>query len=196
MVAKVTFDPVNRLIIEEASAVVGGESTLDVRQEIYSEMKARWRNDENPAKYDSAIRNTGNEPLTATESAPSFFYLQNQAISGPAGGWRFRPAEIDHTINFVGNFVREDITLPLFVPTVGDFTVLITGLVFLAQQIQVSGGLTAGESAQLKDLWQFGGLDPANPATADKIAGTITAGDVLINITGDGESLTTFTRAP
>lgn len=57
-----------------------------------------------------------------------------------------------------------------------------------------TSGLTAAESARLKDLWQERGLDPANPATFTPTS--VSAGDVGQTISGDGITTTTVTRNP
>ncbi len=181
MARKVSFDPVNRLIIEELSAVVGGESVLQVDRDIYSQGKVDHGQDANFNKHDPAFRaSIGNDPLTPSENFPNGFFLQNQAQSGPSGGWRFRPAEVDHTIEFVGNLLREDVNLPLFTPTLGGYTVLITGFVRLAQTVTFTG---VPQRAVAWSNFQFSmvlSIDHASPATGKTPTGVISKDDATI----------------
>lgn len=47
---------------------------------------------------------------------------------------------------------------------------------------------------QIDELYQKAGLDASNPMTVDRVAGTITCGNIVINMSGDGVNTETLTR--
>lgn len=107
----VTFDPANLLIIEIGT---GGDNTIDV-VEMYSEWK-EWVQVGNNAGYPPALRYVGGDPISDVQNLGSTFFITN--------GWRFRPAEQDHRITLVGNLYTDPAGDSVFVPTLGDYTVL------------------------------------------------------------------------
>ena len=155
MADKVTFDLTNRLIIGNAAEIDGnGFLELDWNRDVYSLAKTKWQSDDTFNRHPFPFRVIGGDPITATQTAPSFFFMQNGTtdIFGQNAGWRFRPAEQDHTVLISDNVVQESLTDPIFVPTTGGFTVLIRGDVFLAQTIQVASGLTTLQDDRLKRI--------------------------------------------
>ena len=48
------------------------------------------------------------------------------------------------------------------------------------------------QSAEIDEIWKLRGLDKSNPATFTKTE--VTVGGITIDITGDGENTSTFTR--
>ena len=110
----VTFDGPNYLIIVENSV-----TDLDVQVDLYSDWKEWFQTGDN-SKYFPAFRTTGGDPAGVGKRVGDFYFLQNQA----GVGWRIRPYEGDHELILNGNLYSEDSALPLFTPTVGDFTVL------------------------------------------------------------------------
>jgi len=111
-----TFDGDNLLIILDS-----GVSSVDAVVDLYSDWKEWFKTPPN-AKYPVAFRAIGGDPLTATLDAGTYVFLQNQ------NGWRIRPPEEDIDITITGNLVREDLNLGITVPTVGGYTVTISGL--------------------------------------------------------------------
>jgi hypothetical protein len=147
-----TFDGDNLLIILPTAT-----AEIDVNADLYSEWKD-WQLESGPGgasnrKFPQAFSIDGGNPLTPGLTQGSYAFLRNDL------GWRIRPAEEDATVNFTGNLIPTDPALPMTVPTVGGFTVIINGLqpitqsvnnLFLAQQdasyrgeiwIDVSGGV-------------------------------------------------------
>jgi hypothetical protein len=123
--AVATFDFTNLRIILPA-----GDVTIDVERDLYS----AWKRAVNlsPANMGAppAFRpSVGGDPLSPGIDAGAYFFLQNQ------DGWRIRPAEADATVTVVGNLVGEDSSLPLTVPTIGAFTVLLNGLQPITQNV-------------------------------------------------------------
>lgn len=111
-----TFDGPNLLIILDS-----GVTEVDVEVDLYSDWKEFFKTGTN-SRFSIAFRTEGGSPVSPTSNSGSYFYLQNQ------DGWRIRPPEEDINITVSGNLVAEDVTLPIVVPTVGDFTALVLGL--------------------------------------------------------------------
>lgn len=154
MADKVIFDLPNRLIIGNAAEIdVNGFLELDWNRDVYSLAKQKWITDDTFNRHPFPFRVIGGDPLTATQTAPAFFFLQNGTtdVFGQSAGWRFRPAEQDHTVLITDNVVQESLTDPIFVPTVGGSTVLIRGDVFLAQTVETSV-LSATEQLRLRRI--------------------------------------------
>ena len=112
----VTFDGPNLRIILES-----GVTELDVEVALYSDWK-EWVKLSGNSKFPFAFRTFAGDPISASIDAAGYFVLQNQH------GWRIRPPEEDITILFNGNLSPEDAALPITVPTIGGFTVLILGI--------------------------------------------------------------------
>jgi hypothetical protein len=80
------------------------------------------------SKFLLGFRTAGGDPLTPGVEAGAYFFLQNQ------NGWRIISTDEDQTINYDGNMVGEDNTLPLIVATPGR-TVLHLGLQPVTQRV-------------------------------------------------------------
>lgn len=109
----VTFDPVNRLIIEDS---VGGDNSLRV-DVIYSLWKDWFKLTDN-SKWPRAFRYVGGDPISDTKELGATFFLMNN--------WKFRPAELDHDLELVGNLFTDPAGDRIYVPTVGAYTVTVT----------------------------------------------------------------------
>lgn len=136
-----TFDGVNLLIVLDSDPV------LDVAIDLYSDWK-EWTKIGDNGKYPPAFRTIGGDPLGGTLKAGAFFFLQNQY------GWRIRPAEQDYELVVIGNLYPEIGSIPMFVPTLGEFTVPImlerASLTQTILQPDSSGALTLGQFIALK----------------------------------------------
>lgn len=91
------------------------------------------------AKFVDAFRTIGGDPLTPGVEAGGYFFLQNQAIPAanplPArDGWRIISTDADQTINYQGNLVGEDSSLPIINVTTGR-SVLHLGLQPVTQRV-------------------------------------------------------------
>lgn len=152
-----TFDGDNLLIILESAKI-----TLDAQIDLYSDWKEWFKTDDN-AKYPRAFRDSvGGDDINATLQAGDYYFFQNQL------GWRIRPPEEDINILFTGNFIPEDPTLPMFIPTLGGFTVLILGLQPITQGTDlgaqvIENGVTVGDI--LRILLAADGGDVSGAAT-------------------------------
>lgn len=187
-----TFDGPNSLIILDA-----GVTTLDVA-DLYSRWKD-WVLDSDNSKYEPAFSNSvGGNPLGGGVNLGQYFFLQN--------GWRIRPQEASHTLTVNGNLFAIPDTFDFFAPTLGNFNVKIRlSSSSLTQQLETgTSGLTSQESTQLaavdaiqtlvEEIHRLRGLDAANPVT--HTPNQIVAGDIEIELTGDGISSSTSTRQP
>ncbi|MFQ6062619.1 MAG: hypothetical protein ACE5J9_05530 [Methanosarcinales archaeon] len=146
MGAKVTFDGDNRLII-----VNSGVTSLDVEVDLYSDGKEDWKTDPDLKKLRFPFRVIGGDPLGAGLNAGAYFFLQNQA----GADWRIRPQEADHELVITGNLYAEDASLPIFVPTLGDYTVTIRlETSSLTQEKEVPGTLSPSDKQDIANyVW-------------------------------------------
>lgn len=82
------------------------------------------------AKFLAAFRTIGGDPLAAGLDAGPYFFIQNQAGSG----WRIISTDEDQTINYQGNLIPEDASVPIINVTTGR-SVLHLGLQPITQRI-------------------------------------------------------------
>ena len=128
------FDGQNRLIILDSD-------TVDVPT-LYSDWK-RWLAQSDNCKYLRAFITVGGEPIGGGKSITPYYFLEN--------GWRVRPMESEHVLVVDGLLLTVE-NESAFVPTLGNFNVLIEKLVAVnAQTIEINtgSGLTIEEKAQL-----------------------------------------------
>ncbi len=118
----------------------GGQTNVDA-QEIYSLWKD-WVLAGN-AQYPPAFRSIGGDALGGGVFAGSYFFLNN------VDGWRIRPESFDHELVVNGNLFGENAALPIFLPALGDFQVLIRQNVSSLTQ----GIATGGSSLTAADVW-------------------------------------------
>jgi len=105
-----------------------GVTEIDSSADLYKEWKL-WALDGN-LRFPEALQTSGGEDvIPGSLSSGAYFFLQNQH------GWRIRPPEEDINIAVTGNLIAADNTLPIIIPTIGDFTVLITGLQPITQSV-------------------------------------------------------------
>lgn len=109
----VTFDPINLWVIEIST---GGDNSLDL-VEIYSEWK-EWQSLSDNAKYPPAFRYVGADPISDVQNLGTTFFI--------SGGWRIKPAELDHELELVGNIYIDGGGTKVTVPTTGAYTVQVT----------------------------------------------------------------------
>jgi len=139
MAEKVSFSGPNKLII-----VNNGETSLDAELDIYSAWK-RWVIQLNNAEFLQALRTVGGDPIGGGQEVSPYFFLMN--------GWQLRPYEGDHELTIEGNLYVDGGGVP-FVPTIGNYTVLIrleTSSKSITTTVSVStgSGLSTDEHEQL-----------------------------------------------
>lgn len=128
MVQKVDFYGDDRLIV-----VRNGYTTLDVREDVYSDWKV-WATTGDNGKYAQAFLSIGGDPIGGGLYAGSYYFLLN--------GWRIRPYEGDHTLTLIGNIFGEG-GAAIITPTLGDYTVAVNTVT----SSQAQGVATGGSSA-------------------------------------------------
>ncbi|MBY9000892.1 MAG: hypothetical protein KGD64_08270 [Candidatus Heimdallarchaeota archaeon] len=149
--ADVTFDGTAKLVI-----INTGITEVD-SADIYSWWK-EWVLESDNAKYLSAFRTTGGDPVSAQVRISAYFFLTN--------GWKMRSWEGNHTLTVNGNlFVDGGAEFP-FVPTIGNWTVLVT-LQVSPQSQTVSTGI--GTAEEVKEVVWGSDLDEYD--TQDDTAG-------------------------
>jgi hypothetical protein len=105
--AKVVFDGEQELIIVEP-----GVTSIDVREDLYSEWK-RWVLLSDNSKYRLAFNIVGGNPLPDSQLGLTYFLQFN---------WKIRPYEGDHRLRINGNLYCQDGTDPV-ADTIGNFKV-------------------------------------------------------------------------
>lgn len=99
-----------------------GVLQLSWREDVYEAWKDWLLANNNNMKYEQLFRTFGGDELTPSLNAGAYFVVQNQR------GWRFRPFEVDHTVYAVDNLPAQNSLLPIMIPTIGGYTVLIDGI--------------------------------------------------------------------
>ena len=105
-----TFDGPNKLIIIDAGV------TYFSATQIYSAWK-QWVAVGDNAKYLRAFLSDGNSPTGDGVFSTPYIFLTN--------GWKVRPQEASHTLTVDGNLLTEGGVGSPYVPTLGNFQVLI-----------------------------------------------------------------------
>jgi len=121
-----TFDGDN--LIMTLDAPVDGVLSLDTQADWYSEWK-KWSLLDDNLKYEKAFDIIISEELTPGIESGAYFFFRNDS------GWRVRPFEANATIYLNGNLVPRDSSLPIMIPTIGTYTVLLAGLQPITQNI-------------------------------------------------------------
>lgn len=115
-------------LIMTLDAPIAGVLNLDTQADWYSEWK-KWQLIDDNMRYEDAFEIVISEELTPGIESGAYFFFMNSS------GWRVRPFEADATIYLNGNLVPRDSTLPIMIPTIGAFTVLIDGLQPITQNV-------------------------------------------------------------
>lgn len=194
----VTFNGITKII-----QIDNGVTTISVRA-LWSAW-VNWFLTGDNSKFLPAFQTVGGNDIDISQGTkiPIYSFLQN--------GWKIKPQESNHTLTINDGILLVNGGGDPFLNTNGAYTVRIN----YQQPVQAisfsSGGsgstLTKEEvreemdtnsvkliELQLKidELYKVGGLDISNPATTTQ--DEIIVGDIKIDITGDGETTTTFTR--
>lgn len=160
--AKFTVDGPNRLLIAKP-----GVTDVDVKVDLYSDAKEHWI-DSADMKYPFPFRTVGGDPIGGGRFAGDLYFLTN--------GWKIRPQEADHDLTFDGNLYLDDgQTGSLVVPTLGDFTVLVSierSADVRAIETSSGGGPVTANVDIVSTLMQ---------AVYDSVAGTLTLVAALLD---------------
>ncbi len=105
-----TFDGINKTI-----------TPTDALSFTIADMYSRWKEWvlEGNSQYSTAFRSVAGDPISDTQNIAPYYFLNT------VDGWRIRPFESDYELIITGNLYSEDSDLPLFVPTIGNFTVTV-----------------------------------------------------------------------
>ena len=157
MAAKVTFDPVTKIISVTQTPVLEGAEyvvDLDVKVDLYSDGKEDWIADSSLRKLKFPISAIGGDALPGGKFLGSTFFLDSE--------WKIRPYEATHRLRVNGNLYSPDGTSP-FVVTLGAYNVFLEqSLSQLTEGLETGGGsgLTAQQVRDAMLLSATGG----NPA--------------------------------
>jgi hypothetical protein len=129
---KFSVDYNNRLFVCTESPDSSGLIEVDAVIDLYSDAKEEWYNEADPILngFKFPIRVIGGDATVGDQIIePYFFLLYN---------WQIRPYEEDHILQMTGNLFVDGGGNP-FVPTVGDFTVMINQLTTITR-VEAGGG--------------------------------------------------------
>jgi hypothetical protein len=167
------------------------------------DMWSRWVDwfltDDN-SKFLPAFKSVGGDDIDATEGTkiPIYSFLEN--------GWKIRPQESNHTLSIKDGILLVNGGGDPFINTLGAYTVRINyqqpvqaisfttggGSSITKEEIRIEMDTNSQIALKVGEIHKIGGLDASNPATTTQTG--INAGTIDINITGDGETITTLTR--
>ena len=115
MAEHIAYDTDKR-IIYITTAPVNGEVVIDVKVDLYSDMKEDWLADSTLNKFKLPISSVGGNPLPGDKDLGATFFLDNE--------WKIRPYEANHALRINGNLYSEDGT-SVVIPTIGNYNVLV-----------------------------------------------------------------------
>jgi hypothetical protein len=178
---KVTFHPATRIIqVDIAPTFIGSDwyVDLDVKIDLYSDGKEDWLVDQDLHKLIFAMGSAGGDPLPGGQELGATFFLE--------GGWKIRPYEANHIFRITGNLYSRDGSSP-YIPTIGAYNVTIV------QQVSVLvDSTTIDTNKMIDELHRLQGLQESAPLQITPTSRQ--AGDIDLEITGDGETSATVTR--
>ena len=140
----VTFDGVQKTIF------LNSTGTYDVSLDLYSEWK-EWAALTDNLKFAKAFDAVGGDDIGGGQSVSPYYFLRTD------NGWRIQSPESDGDVIVSGNLFPRVSTDSLFLPSIGDFTVLITQQLSARAIVVETGvsGLTTIESEALDLVRQF-----------------------------------------
>lgn len=147
----------------------GGDAEL-TWLEIYSEWKV-WSTLGDNLKYPPAFRVVGGDPKGDGSNLGSSFFMRPP--------WRLRPAERDHRLRLVGNTLYDAPGIPIVVPTLGGFTVLVETEV--STLVEEREGIS---TQRLDEVWQTQVLGVGDAKTMTKPTGDGAGLEGTISIAG------------
>lgn len=121
MATNISYDTDKRIIYVTTSPV-NGELTLDVKVDIYSDMKEDWQSNDalNKLKFPLSEPVGGNLTKPPTRISPYYFLKY---------GWTMRPQESDHTLYLENGYLLVAGGGDPWVKTIGGYTVNIRDVV-------------------------------------------------------------------
>jgi len=135
-----TFDGINLLITLEAPTVGILNQTAE---QVYDDSKVWFLGGEN-SNFPFPFTTSGGEQITDIELAGQYYFLRNDL------GWRIRSSDEDQQVNWTGNLIPTDLTLPIFVAQ-ATRTVSHLGLQPLTTIITTGSGVTQQDKDDIED---------------------------------------------
>lgn len=123
MANHVDYDTDKRIIyVTTAPTLVDGDWTvdLDVKIDLYSDMKEDWKDNNSLNKFYFPMRSVGGDDLPGSKQLGATFFL--------ASDWKIRPYESSHVFKVNGNLYSEDGTSP-FTQTSGTYNIMVINTV-------------------------------------------------------------------
>ena len=142
MAAALDYDIPNR-IIYVTKTPVSEVITLDVVTEVYSAVKADWKDNADLNKMKFCFDPSGGEVIKGTQYKSNYYFLVNN--------WRMRPYEGDHTCYLENGYIGVKGGGEPWVKTIGHHQILIRDVLPLDSITTQTGisGLTQEESDYL-----------------------------------------------
>jgi hypothetical protein len=156
MAAKVTFDPVTRIItVTQAPVLVDDEWIIpfDIRADLYSDGKRDWLANEDLRRLIFPIRAVGGDSRPGGALGSTFFLKAD---------WKIALFEATHRFLVAGNFYSEDGKSP-FRPPAGPYTVMVEQN--LSAIVEVTAGFPAATAAA---VWNAPIASHLTPGSAGK----------------------------
>jgi hypothetical protein len=117
MAAKLDYDTDNRVIYVTEAPVLG-EQTLNVKEDIYSDMKEDWKNNSTLNRFKFPLSEpVGGNTITGSKAISPYYFLKY--------GWRMRPYEGDHVLYLENGYLLVDGGGNPWNDTLGSYRVLV-----------------------------------------------------------------------
>jgi hypothetical protein len=171
----ITFDPINKIIQLDRTTIS--------ERELWTAF-VNWSVLSDNLKYGVGVTQLGGE-------APVALYIYLEL------GWKIRPIEADAITTITGNLITRDGS-SIITPTIGNWQSLVnieTPTQAVAIEVQTGGvqqSILDAIQIKIDELHRIQGLNADNPLVTTR--DSMESGDVKIKITGNGETLSKFTR--
>lgn len=137
-----TFDGDNLVMTLDATA------TQDVEDDWYKPWKQWLLESPRNRGYPQLFLSEAGGSVNATLKQGAYIRVNNSF------GWRIRPPEQDVEIVYTGNLVRTNDSLPIFIPTIGNFSTQVFNIQPITTQFAVDtgSGLSGPQDAKLTNM--------------------------------------------
>ena len=199
-----TVDYISKRIYLHANTVGVDFDTMDVYKEVRALRSADTQTPYPHRNFKPMIIQGGNIQKTPTTKTAKYVQLLY--------GCRIVPFDTNQSLRVIRDTFTDDgfagrdcfdrssltntVDIDIDFPEVEISYVYVGGSSLTKEDIRIEMDTNSLKLAELQlkidELHRIGGLDPLNPATTTTV--DIIAGDINIDITGDGETSTTFTR--
>jgi len=138
-----TFDGDNLVMTLDATA------TQDVEDDWYKPWKQWLLESPRNRGYPQLFLSEAGGSVNATLKQGAYIRVNNSF------GWRIRPPEQDVEIVYTGNLVRTNDSLPIFIPTIGNFSTQVFNIQPITTQFAVDtgSGLSGPQDAKLTSTY-------------------------------------------